>query len=106
MKRIRCETTTYFLLAIMEVGCGVLRGLGRAITSTLISLIGACLLRVVWLLTVFEHFLTLESIYISYPVSWFVTGVAALIFDIVILKKCGVSFTLKKSTENNNTALI
>lgn len=106
MNKIRCETTTYFLLAIMEVGCGVLRGLGKAVTSTLISLIGACLLRVVWLLTVFEHFLTLESIYISYPVSWFITGVAALIFDIVILRKYGVTFTLKKSSENNAPALV
>ena len=106
MNRIRCETTTYFLLAIMEVGCGVLRGLGKAVTSTLISLIGACLLRVVWLLTVFEHFLTLESIYISYPVSWFVTGAAALVFDIVILRKHGVRFSLKKSEGEKESASV
>ena len=87
MTKIRYETSTYFMLAIMEVGCGVLRGLGKAITSTLISLIGACMLRIVWLLTVFEHFLTLESIYISYPISWLVTGSAALVFVLVILKK-------------------
>ena len=87
MKRIRCETTTYFLLALMEVGCGVLRGLGKSITATIISLLGACLLRIVWLMTIFEHFLSLESIYISYPVSWLVTGVTAYIFVLVYLKR-------------------
>ena len=87
MTKMRCETLTYFLLAIMEVGCGVLRGLGRSLTSTIISLVGACLLRVVWLLTVFEHFLTLESIYLSYPVSWTATGLTALVFVLVILSR-------------------
>lgn len=87
MTKMRCETFPYFILAFMEVGCGVLRGLGRSMTSTVISLIGACLLRVVWLMTVFEHFLTLESIYISYPVSWLVTGLTALVFVAVILHR-------------------
>ena len=87
MTKMRCETMTYFLLAFMEVGCGVLRGLGKSLTSTGITLVGACLLRVVWILTVFEHFLTLESIYISYPVSWTVTGIVALIIALRLLKK-------------------
>ena len=87
MTKMRLETLTYFLLAFMEVGCGVLRGLGRSLTSTVITLIGACLLRVVWIMTVFEHFQTLESVYISYPISWIVTGVTALIFVLVILKR-------------------
>lgn len=87
MTKMRYETLTYFLLAFMEVGCGVLRGLGKSLTSTIITLVGACLLRVVWILTVFEHFLTLESIYISYPISWAVTGVVALVFVIILLRK-------------------
>ena len=87
MTKMRFETLTYFLLAFMEVGCGVLRGLGRSLTSTVITLVGACLLRVVWLLTVFEHFLTLESIYVSYPISWTVTGIVALVLVIAVLRK-------------------
>lgn len=87
MTKMRIETLTYFLLAFMEVGCGVLRGLGRSLTSTVITLVGACLLRVVWLLTVFEHFLTLESIYVSYPISWTVTGIVALVLVIAVLRK-------------------
>ena len=87
MTKMRYETLTYFLLAFMEVGCGVLRGLGKSLTSTVITLIGACLLRVVWILTVFERFLTLESIYISYPISWTVTGIVALVLVMLILRR-------------------
>ena len=80
-------TIPYISLAWMEVGCGCVRGLGRSISSTIISLVGSCLLRVVWIFTVFEHFLTLESLYISYPISWLLTGAVQLIFALYITGK-------------------
>ncbi len=87
MIRMKCETLTYFILAWMEVSGGVLRGLGKSMTSTVVSLIGACLLRVVWLLTIFEYFLTLESIYISYPVSWILTAAISFVLVVVELRR-------------------
>ncbi len=68
--------TTYFLCSFMEVGSGVLRGLGKSVTSTVVSLVGSCVLRVVWIFTVFRLDPTLGAIYISYPLSW---GLTALI---------------------------
>lgn len=65
----------YSLLAFMEVGSGVLRGLGKSVTSTVVSLIGSCVLRIVWIYTVFAANPTLESIYISYPISWGITAI-------------------------------
>ncbi len=70
----------YFLLAFMEVGSGIVRGLGKSITSTIVSLIGACLFRILWIYTVFQLSPTLEVLYISYPVSW---GLTALLQFIV-----------------------
>ncbi len=67
----------YALLSLMEVGCGIVRGLGKAISSTVISLIGACAFRVIWISTIFRAVQTLEVIYICLPVSW---GLTALIF--------------------------
>ena len=87
MVKIKYETLMYFLLSIMEVGCGVIRGLGKSLTSTIVTLIGACLLRVVWILTIFERFQTLPSIYLSYPVSWFMTGAIAFVIVFVVLKR-------------------
>ncbi len=67
----------YFLCGLMDVCTGVLRGMGKALVSTGIALVGACLLRVVWLWTVFPLQPTLEIIFVSYPLSWIVTTAAA-----------------------------
>ena len=77
----------YFLLALMEVGSGTLRGLGRSITSTVLSLLGACVFRVIWILTVFRALGSLQSIYLSYPISWALTAAAYFIFCLLVLRK-------------------
>lgn len=85
--RIRYIILLYFPLSFMEVGCGIVRGLGKAISSTVISLIGACALRVLWICTVFKLYPTLDSIYISYPITWIVTSAVFLVYSLVTLKK-------------------
>lgn len=77
----------YFLVSFMEVGCGVVRGLGKAVSSTVISLFGACGLRILWIYTVFKANPTRESIYISYPVTWTVTALVFLIYIIITVRK-------------------
>ena len=77
----------YFLLSFMEVGCGVVRGLGKSISSTIISLVGACLFRVVWILTAFKLMPTLSVIYISYPISWLLTALIFYVYSTFCLKK-------------------
>ena len=64
---------TYFLCGLMDVMVGQLRGIGYSIMPMIVSLTGACLLRIVWILTVFAQNHTLTTLYMSYPVSWFVT---------------------------------
>jgi Na+-driven multidrug efflux pump len=71
----------------MDVCSGVLRGMGKAIVSTAISLVGACLLRVVWLWTVFPIRPTLEIIFISYPITWMITTVSAFIMIQILISK-------------------
>ena len=76
----------YFIFPLMEVGCGIVRGLGKSIPSTIISLIGICLFRVLWVATVFKMNPTLETIYWSYPISWIITALAFFVYIIKILK--------------------
>ncbi len=80
MIRISWTIVPYGLISMMEIGSGVLRGLGRSISSTAICLVGACLLRVIWVFAVFPRFGTLESIYAVYPISWVVTGTVLFLF--------------------------
>lgn len=77
----------YALAGWMEDWSGVLRGLGKSITSTVISIFGAVIFRIVWIVTVFRAYPTLESIFISYPISWIVTGVIAHIAVQIYIKK-------------------
>ena len=65
---------------LMETACGTLLGLGHSMNPTVTTLIGACLLRVVWRYTVFEAVGTVESMYWSYPVSWLLTFLIHLIY--------------------------
>ncbi len=85
--RFRYICLTYFLCGVMDVFSGVLRGLGKSITSMVISLIGACVLRLVWIWAIFPQYLTLDSIFISYPISWLITSVTAFMFIQVVLRK-------------------
>ncbi|MGM9665914.1 MAG: MATE family efflux transporter [Eubacteriales bacterium] len=87
LKRMLYMFTTYFLLAFMEVGSGAVRGLGKSTSSTVISLIGSCILRIVWIATVFKAYPTLDAIFISYPISWGLTAAIQLSFALVYLKK-------------------
>ncbi len=76
--------TTYALCGMMDVMVGSLRGMGYGIMPMLVSLTGACLFRVVWIMTVFRAHHSLEVLYVSYPISWALTfSVHLLCFFIV-----------------------
>ena len=79
----------YFLCGMMEIMVGALRGLGYAILPMIVSLIGACGLRLVWIFTFFRlpRFHETKYLYITYPVSWIVTFLAHVICYITVKKK-------------------
>ena len=80
-------TTTYFLCGLMEVGSGVMRGLGRSVTSMIVSLMGSCAIRIVWIYTIFAMFPTLTMLYISYPISWALTAATHFLFAFFALRR-------------------
>ncbi len=77
----------YFMCGQMEVVVGALRGLGVAVLPMIVSLIGACALRIVWIMTVFQQFKTAEILYLSYPISWLITTLAHLVCLFFVYKK-------------------
>lgn len=70
IERMRWVCVPYFLCGMMEVLSSQLRGMGCSFTAMIISLLGVCGLRIVWIYTVFAAFNTLWSLYLSYAVSW------------------------------------
>lgn len=87
IERFHIVTAFYILCGIMEISTGVLRGSGYSIASMIISIIGVCGLRVVWVFTVFQRFHTFGILYWSYPVSWIPVIIANFAVFAVIYKK-------------------
>ena len=87
MIRLKYLATTYFLCGIMEVGCGMLRGIGQSFTSMIISLTGTCALRVIWIYSIFALNHSMPVLYLSYPVSWTITLTADFICYVIFKNK-------------------
>ena len=80
LQRLMITGTSYFLCGIMEVLANSLRGLGKSATAMIISFLGSCVFRIVWIMTVFKLNPTLTMLYIVYPISWFITPLTHSIF--------------------------
>lgn len=78
---------TYFLAGIMEALMGALQGLGKSTVSMFINVFCTCFIRIVWILTVFAAIPTLNTLYISYPISWALAIVAETIAFVYILRR-------------------
>ena len=77
----------YFLCGWMDVMVGMIRGMGHSLAPMLVSISGVCGIRLVWLFTVFASHHTLETLYISYPISWAVTASVHLCCFICFYRK-------------------
>ena len=85
--RLSLVSSTYFLCGIMDVFCGSLRGMGYAIMPMIVSLAGACGLRIVWICTIFQFEHTLQMLYLCYAVSWILTALAHCICFLVMRRR-------------------
>ncbi|MBQ1862771.1 MAG: MATE family efflux transporter [Clostridia bacterium] len=87
--RLAYISLPYFLCGLMDVTTGALRGMGSSVSPMIISVLGICGLRIVWIFTVFqlEQFHTPEVLYLSYVVSWTVTFIVQLIAFFIHYKK-------------------
>lgn len=64
--------STYFLLGILSVISGALRGIGYSILQMILYIIGLCGTRVIWVYTVFPFWKSPVGLMMCYPASWIV----------------------------------
>ncbi len=72
---------------IYEISGGCLRGMGYSTLPAVIILLGCCVLRIVWVYTVFAWQKDFAMLMNVYPVSWGITGVVTMIAYYTIRKK-------------------
>jgi Na+-driven multidrug efflux pump len=57
----------------MDVTTGALRGMGASLVPMIISVLGVCGIRLLWIATEFKAYPTTQCLYLSYAVSWIIT---------------------------------
>lgn len=87
-RRMRLIFTTYYLCGMQEVVVAGLRACGYSIMPTIVSLLGACAFRIIWIYTVFAIERSPEMLYVSYPISWLLV--------LIIFSICFRRFVYKK----------
>lgn len=89
LHRITFTCTLYFIYGLMDTITGALRGMGESMVTMIISILGICGLRIAWVYTLFRipAYHTLESLYLSWPISWIVTLIFQLSAFLILYRK-------------------
>jgi len=87
MEILRFMVPTYFTFVFIEILSGALRGMGNSLIPMLLTSLGVCGLRIVWIFFVVPIRPGIKTIIFSYPLSWAVTSVLFIIYYNFYLKK-------------------
>ncbi|WP_434311855.1 MATE family efflux transporter [Hominifimenecus sp. rT4P-3] len=85
--RLRHVVPLYCICGMMDTMVGAIRGMGFSVMPMIVSTIGACGLRILWIYTIFAAYPTLEVLFLSYPVSWTATTLVHIACYLYVRKK-------------------
>lgn len=87
MQKFKIMTFSFGISAFMDGTIAASRGLRKTLVPSVMVFIGSCVLRVIWVFTIFAHFRTVESLFLLYPFSWAVTAIFEIVYFAIIYKK-------------------
>ena len=76
-----------FIAASYEVSAAAMRGMGKSMTPTVITIFGTCVLRLAWVFLVLPHCNDFRHLMMVYPLSWVLTGIMMLVLYRIKWKK-------------------
>lgn len=85
---------SYFLCGLMDVWGNAVRGMGQSTLAMIVSLIGNCGFRILWINTVFRLFHNQYVLYVQYSISWVLAMAAHMIVFHWLVR--GVEKNMKK----------
>lgn len=99
--RIAFICLPYFICGLMDTTTGAIRGLGSSMAPMIITIAGVCGLRILWIYTIFQipQYHTLESLFISYAISWSITFIVQLITFFILYSRQKKRVKLPKEAE-------
>lgn len=96
-ERMQLIMPFYITCSLQDVAAGQIRGLGRSTEPMLVSLIGTCGVRLLWIFVFLPMNRTLMNLFIAYPLSWAITFIAQAALYAVLKKKLMKSRLQKKA---------
>lgn len=86
--RMRTVLIAGMLTCTYEIAGGALRGIGNSLLPAIITVVGSCVFRIVWIYAVLPHVGgTYTMLVIVYPISWAITGAVMLVTYFAIAAK-------------------
>lgn len=77
---IRFLLPSYSLYVVIGILSGALRGAGKVLVPMLLTCGGVCSIRMLWLFGVVTRYPGIDSIMLSYPVSWTITAILFIVY--------------------------
>lgn len=87
MERLRILSLSFCVSAFMDNTIAANRGLGKSFIPSIIVIMGSCVFRVIWVLTIFAYYKTIASLFLLYVFSWSITAIAEIIYFIITFNK-------------------
>ena len=87
LTRMLITGAPHFLIGTYEISGGCLRGMGKSIIPMIISIVGTCAFRLIWVFTVVSANHTYSTLCLVYPISWIITGIVMITAYLVTRKK-------------------
>ena len=90
--RMRIVLAVQFIACSYEISASALRGMSISLPPTIMTIIGTCILRMIWVFAVCPVWQSFDTIMLVYPISWVVTGVMiSILFYLRARKKLKIS---------------
>lgn len=70
----------YFTYVCIEILSGTMRGTGDSLIPMIITCLGICVLRVVWIAVAVPQWHMIETVILSYPITWAITSILFIIY--------------------------
>lgn len=104
-ERFEIITSTYVLCALMGIVNEGIRGMNVSVPPTVVTLIGTCVFRILWVYTVVPLAPKVFTIYLGMVISWVITGLALLVMLIKVYKRKKAEFAkYEQKTGEQQTA--
>ena len=76
-----------WIACFYEITGQCMRGMGHSLLPALIAVLGSCVLRIIWIYTIFQSIGTFETLLAAYPITWILTSIATVIAYFIVSRK-------------------